>query len=295
MSDILLQVDGVSKIFGKNSALKEVSVSFEEGKIYGLLGRNGAGKTTLLNLITAKFAATSGRIHFKNEPVWENPHVQSRICYMTEKNMFPKDFKVKQLFKTAEAFYEGFDSSYALQLAENFRLDTDKKFKHLSKGFESIVKIIIALATSCPLVLMDEPVLGLDAAVRDEFYRVFLENFSRKPRTFIISTHLIEEVSSIIEEAVIIKSGELLLKKSVEELLQMGYCAAGKSDCVDRYAEGRKIIYKEMVGNFKTVTVFEPAAQKDVQAASNLGVELVPVQLQKLFVHLTGDIDREVS
>lgn len=288
MSSILEAVN-VTKSFGANTALQDISVQFEEGRIYGLLGRNGAGKTTFLNLITAKFGTTSGKILYRGKDVWEDLHAQSQICYMTERNMFPKDFKVRQLFETAEDFYSGFDMSYAKYLADKFKLDMGKKFKTLSKGYESICKIIMALASDCQLVLMDEPVLGLDAAVRDEFYRIFLEDFAKKPRTYIISTHLIEEVSGIIEEAVIIKSGRLLMKKSVEEMLEMGYCAAGKSDNVDRYTEGRKVIHQEMVGNFKTATIFEPAGQRDTDKAAKLDVEIVPMQLQKLFVHLTGE------
>ncbi|MDP4094348.1 MAG: ABC transporter ATP-binding protein [Bacillota bacterium] len=285
----ILEINNVSKTYGKTAALEAINVSFEEGKIYGLLGRNGAGKTTLLNLITNKFEATTGEILLGKESVWENPNAQSKICYMTEKNMFPKEFTVLQLLKSSFDFYENFDLEYALNLAEQFKLNIGKKFKTLSKGFESITKIIIALSTDCPLVLMDEPVLGLDAAVRDKFYRIFLDNFARKPRTFIISTHLIEEVSGIIEEAVIIDSGRLLLKKPVEEMLQMGYCVAGKSNNVDKYAEGRKVVHSEMVGNFKTITIYEPVSQRDNQTAASLDLEIVPVQLQKLFVHLTGD------
>jgi len=288
MSNIL-EVQNITKSYGSKNALNNVSIKLQENKIYGLLGRNGAGKTTLLNLITNKICATSGQILYMNENVWENGKVQSNICYMTEKNMFPKDMKVKEILETGKLFYPEFDMEYALKLAGIFKIDLKKKFKNLSKGYESMVKIVVALASNAPLVIFDEPVLGLDAAVRDIFYRVLVENFAEKPRTFIISTHLIEEVSDLIEEAIILKEGNLLFQKPVEDILTMGYCVAGKASNVDTYTKGRKVIYEENVGNFKTATIFESEENKNVGLAKELEADIVPMQLQKLFVHLTAD------
>lgn len=285
----VLEVQSVIKSYGKKNALNNVSLKLDENKIYGLLGRNGAGKTTLLNMITNKISATSGKILYMNENVWENGKVQSNICYMSEKNMFPKDMKVREIFETGKLFYPEFDMGYALNLADIFKIDLKKKFKNLSKGYESMVKIVVALASNALLVILDEPVLGLDAAVRDIFYKVLVENFAEKPRTFIISTHLIEEVSDLIEEAIILKEGNLLLQKPVEDILRMGYCVAGKASNVDAYTKGRKVIYEENVGNFKTATLFESEENKNVGLAKELEVDIVPMQLQKLFVHLTAE------
>jgi len=284
-----LEVKNITMKYGKKEALSDVSLSLGENKIYGLLGRNGAGKTTLLNLITNKIFATSGEILYMNENVWENEKVQKNICYMSEKNMFPKDMKVKEIFETGKLFYPDFDMEYALKLTDVFKIDLKKKFKSLSKGYESMVKIVIALASNAPLVILDEPVLGLDAAVRDIFYKVLVENFAEKPRTFIISTHLIEEISDLIEEAIIIKDGRLLFQKPVEDILKMGFCVAGKASNVDMYTKDRKVIHEEVVGNFKTATLFEKDDKKDIALAKELEVDIIPMQLQKLFVHLTAE------
>lgn len=285
----VLEIENITKIYGKKEALKDLNIKLNDNKIYGLLGRNGAGKTTLLNLITNKICATSGQIRYMNENVWENEKAQRNICYMSEKNMFPKDIKVKEIFETAKLFYPDFNMEYALKLAATFKIDLKKKFKSLSKGYESMVKIVIALASNAPLVILDEPVLGLDAAVRDVFYQVLVEDFAENPRTFIISTHLIEEISDLIEEAIIIKDGTLLFQKPVEEILQMGYCVAGKAVNVDNYTKGRKVIHEDLVGNFKTATIFESDDKKDTLMAKELEVDIVPMQLQKLFVHLTAE------
>lgn len=290
----ILEISNITKIYGKKEALADVSFTLNENKIYGLLGRNGAGKTTLLNLITSKLAADKGHITYMGQEVWENDTVQNKIFYMTEKNMFPKEMKVREIFDTCKLFYSGFDMEYALKLSELFKIDLKKKFKSLSKGYESMVKIVAALSSNTPVVILDEPVLGLDAAVRDVFYRVLVESFSEKPRTYIISTHLIEEIADLIEEAIIIKEGKLLFHKPVEEILQMGYCAAGKASNVDSYTKGRKVIFEEQIGNFKTATIFENPDKKDSTKAGELDVDIVPMQLQKLFIHLTAEKGEEI-
>lgn len=285
----ILEVNNISKSYGKQLALDNISFKLTEGKIYGLLGRNGAGKTTFLNILTNNIPETSGDILFDSENVWENASVQSKIYYMTEKNLFPKDMKIKEIFKTSAMFYPEFDMDYALSLAQTFKINLKKKYKTLSKGYESLCKICIALASNAQFVILDEPVLGLDAAVRDLFYKILIENFTKTSRTFLISTHLIEEIADIIEEAIILKNGKLLLHSPVEEILTSGYCVAGKSENVDNYSKGKRIINEELVGNFKTTTIFETKNTSDLELAKELDVEIVPMALQKLFVHLTAE------
>lgn len=288
-----IQIKNISKKYGNVNALNDVSISIEDKKIYGLLGRNGAGKTTLLNILTNKIYPTSGEILINSENIWENQCIQSQICYMTEKNLYPREMKVLDIFKSAQITYDNFDMDMALNLASYFKLNIKKKNKSLSKGFESILKIIVCLASNAPVAIMDEPVLGLDAAVRDEFYKILLENYVQNPRTLIISTHLIEEISSLIEEAIILHKGRILVKKPVDKLLEEGYCATGKAENVDRYCEGRNVIHSETIGKFKNNTVLEPYEKRDMEYASQLDIEIMPISLQKLFIHMTGGKNNE--
>lgn len=283
-----IQIKGVSKVYGHTKALDKVDIDIESNRIYGLLGRNGAGKTTLLNLMTNRIFPTEGEVVIDGERVYENDKVLSNIFYMTEQNLYPEDERVRNIYKWTKEFYPSFDTVYAEDLSEKFGLDMKKKVKSLSTGYASIFKAIAALASNADIVLFDEPVLGLDANHRDMFYKELIANYSGRPKTMIISTHLIEEVSSVIEEAIIIKEGKLILKQSVEELLSGAYIVSGEASRVDKYIQGKECIGIEILGSFKSATVLEAVNKKNKALAEELQVEFAKAELQKVFISLTN-------
>lgn len=283
-----IKIENLTKYYGNTQALNDVSLDIETGKIYGLLGRNGAGKTTLINLVTDKIFPTSGKVLIDGEDVSGNDKVLGRIYYMMEKNLFPDYMKVKESFKWTHEFYPGFDMEYARMLSKKFGLSIDKKIKSLSTGYCTIFKAVTALASNAPLMIFDEPVLGLDANHRDLFYKELLANYTKEAKTMILSTHLIEEVADVLEEAIIIKDGRIILKKSVEDLLEGAYTVSGEITKVDEYVSSRKYTGAEIMGKFKSVTVLEEVKKRDMALINELGLDTGKVELQKLFIALTN-------
>lgn len=279
-----IEIKNLSKNYGKVCALDNVSVTFEEGKIYGLLGRNGAGKSTMLNCITGFIFPNSGSITLDGKNVIENDKALSKIYKTSEKTYYPDTMKIKELFKTTQSFYPDFDMDYALDISKQFGLDVNKKVKGLSTGFTSILKQIIALSVNTPFVFFDEPVLGLDANNRDLFYRLLIEKFSEKPFCAVISTHLIEEVSTIVENVIIVKNGKIIRNTTCEELLQQGYTVSGSAAAIDEYIKGKNVIGTDSLGGLKTAYIIGKA-EKEVPN----GLEITRLDLQKLFVKLTND------
>jgi ABC-2 type transport system ATP-binding protein len=288
-----IQVNNVSKSFGKTAALNNVSLTFEADKIYGLLGRNGAGKTTLINIITNKIFADAGGILIDGEPAVENDSAQAKIYCMMEKNEHPWYMKVKEGFKWAAEFHPEFDTAHAWTLVEKFKLDTNKTIKSLSSGYNSIFKLILTLASGVPVIIFDEPVLGLDAASRELFYRELIANYSEKPRTVIIATHLIDEVADMLEQVIILNNGNLILAEPVESVLRLAYSVSGNDAGVDKFTEGKKVIGEETIGKYKVATVFQQRDSNDKNRIEELGLEISPARLQEVFISLTssqGDI-----
>ncbi|WP_202709961.1 ABC transporter ATP-binding protein [Sporosalibacterium faouarense] len=283
-----IEVKNITKYYGNTKALDDVSITIEPNKIYGLLGRNGAGKTTLLNLLTNKIFPNKGNITLDGESIFENDKALNNIFYMMEKNLFPETMKVKEVFKWTKEFYTSFDDDYAKSLSGKFGLNINKKVKGLSTGYTSIFKAILALASNANVLLLDEPVLGLDANHRDLLYKELLTSYNERPKTIIISTHLIEEVSEVLEEAIIIKAGKILAKKSVEELLESAYTVSGEASNVDSYISGKEYIGEETMGRFKSVTVLENSSKQNKELARKLDLEFSNVELQKLFINLTN-------
>jgi ABC-2 type transport system ATP-binding protein len=283
-----IEIRNVSRNFGRTEALKNISLAFTGDKIYGLLGRNGSGKTTLINVITNKIFANSGEVLVDNEPAVENDQAQSKIFCMTEKNVHPDYLKIKEGFRWTREFYPGFDMEYAGSLAQKFKLDTGKRIKGLSSGYISIFKLILTLASGAPILIFDEPVLGLDAAFREKFYQELITSYSERPRTVIISTHLIDEVANILEEVVILKSGEVVLFKPVADVLQLAYSVSGDSAAVDKYSRGKNIIREENIGKFKVATIYQRRNGADKDLIRESGLEITPARLQEVFVSLTN-------
>ena len=286
-----IQIKNITKRYKDVTALDDVSFSFEFGKIYGFLGRNGAGKTTLINIIANRIFADQGEILIDGIPAKENMGVHEKIFCMSEADLYDRDLKVKDHFKWTNRFYTDFDLKKAFELSKKFNLDTNKRFKALSKGYQSIFKLIIALSLNVPYVIFDEPVLGLDANHRELFYSLLLKEFENNERTLIIATHLIEEVSNIIEEVVLIDKGKILVQETVEELLEKGYSVSGAAQEVDHYCVGRNVIGYDELGGLKVAYIL---GEKTVlPQESNL--QITAMNLQKLFVKMTekggGDND----
>lgn len=278
-----IEIKNISKSFGNTQALDQVSICLEESKIYGLLGRNGAGKTTLLNIITNRIFADKGEVLVDGISAKENDEALRKIYMMGEKNFYPDNMKIKEIFRWTKEFYPEFDTEYAMKLAEVFDLNLNKNVKSLSTGYNSIYKVIIALSVNTPYVLLDEPVLGLDANHRDLFYKLLIEKYSNSPATFVISTHLIEEVSNIIEDVIIIKKGKIIKNESREELMSVGYSVSGMAGLVDEYIKGKDVIGIDTMGGLKSAYIMGQIGRNVPE-----GLEITKMDLQKLFVQLTN-------
>lgn len=278
-----LEIRNVTKSFRGKHAVDRVSLRLEGPCICGLLGRNGAGKTTLMNLISGKTIPTEGETFLDGEPVRENDHALEKIFSMGEVNYFPLGMKVCEVFTNLGRIYPNFDRDYAEQLSKKFELDTLQKNDKLSTGYATILKLVAALSSGAEVLLLDEPVLGLDANCRDLFYRELMENYAEHPRLILFSTHLIEEAAKLIERAVIIRAGQVLLDESIDTLLGCAYSVSGPAGAADAYAEGKQVLGADSLGGLKTVYL-RGTPEKPFPA----GLELGQMSLQKLFIELTN-------
>ena len=278
-----IQIKNVVKRYSNVNALDRVSMSFEDVKIFGFLGRNGAGKSTLINIISNRIFADEGEILIDGLRAKENMEVHEKIFCMSEMDLYDTSLKVIEHFKWIDRFYDNFDLDQARQIAEKFDLDINKRYKALSKGYQSIFKLTIALSLHVPYVVFDEPVLGLDANHRELFYELLLQDYENYQRTIIIATHLIEEVANIIEEVVLIDKGRVLLQETDETLMNKGYCISGLAGEVDDYCKDKNVIGYDELGNLKLAYIL---GEKE-QLPKNSRLQISNMNLQKLFVKLT--------
>ena len=278
-----IELTNVSKSYGHVEAVKNVSLTFEQNKIYGLLGRNGAGKSTLLNMITSRVFPDSGEITVDGDQAVENDYALGKIHLMSENNYYPESMRIRDAFRLADALYPGFDMETAESLAEAFQLNTKKKMKELSTGMNTMFKATVALASGAPYIFLDEPVLGLDAVHRDLFYRLVVAQFEKHPACYVLSTHLIEEAAGIIEDVIIINEGEILVNEPTERLLSQGYTVTGPEAAVNAFIADRPCIGQDQLGGMKSAYLLEPLDASQVPD----GLQTTKLNLQQLFVQLT--------
>ena len=288
-----LTCEHITKVYGGREVLKDVSLALEPGKIYGLIGRNGAGKTTLLSILTAQNPATRGTVSVDGEPVWENRKALERLCFSRELNVGAESgiaaIKVREYLRIAATYYAGWDKEMEKRLVALFQLDGKKKLGKLSKGMLSMVTIIVAMCSKAPYTLLDEPVAGLDVVAREQFYKLLLEEYAATGRTFLISTHIIEEAADVLEEVIVLHEGRVLLMEDTQALLERVRYVSGKAEEVDAAVAGLEVHHPETLGRSKGVTVFLKPGQK-VEESRDVSVQLV--NLQKAFVALCGEEER---
>lgn len=295
MNAAILNAQGVCKSYGKNEVLHDLDLTIEPGKIYGLIGRNGAGKTTLLGILTAQNTMDRGSVTYGGQSVWENQAVLDQMCFSRElqATLFSgqNNLKVKHYLKTAAIYYPNWDQAYADKLLSEFKLEPKKKICQLSKGQMSMVTILIALASRAPLTILDEPAAGLDVVMRERFYQLLLEDFSETGRTFIVSTHIIEEAASVFEQVIILDQGRILENRPTEELVDQFRYISGREDVVGAVCNGLEVLSTHQMGRHKTVAVRGNGVK--LAEAQNADVDVSPMNLQNVFVALCGHGDTQ--
>jgi ABC-2 type transport system ATP-binding protein len=286
-----IEVKNLTKRYRDLVAVDDVSFTIEKDTIYGLLGRNGAGKTTVMSILTAQNFATAGHVSVFGEKPYENARVLSRMCFVRESQKYPDDAKPSHAFRSARLFFPHWDEALAQRLVADFQLPVDRRIKKLSRGQLSAVGVIIGLASRAEITFFDEPYLGLDAVARQIFYDRLLEDYSEHPRTVILSSHLIDEVSNLIERVIVIDRGRILLDETTDAVRDRASTIVGDSAAVEKFIGDREVIHRESLGHVSAVTVLGTLAAEDRAQIGALGLEIAPVSLQQLIVRLTQHAD----
>ena len=198
MSENVVELDGVSRRFGKTVALDGLSLRVPRGCVYGLVGVNGAGKTTLIKHILGLLKGRSGSVRvFGLDPVRNPVAVLRRIGYLSEERDLPEWMRIDELMRYTAAYHPNWDQAHAEELLRTFGLDASKKVKNLSKGMRAQAGLVAAVAHRPDLLVLDEPSTGLDAVIRRDILKAIIRTVADDGRTAIFSSHLLDEVEQM--------------------------------------------------------------------------------------------------
>lgn len=281
---MIIKVNNVSKVYQKKHALDQLDFSLDEPKIYGLLGRNGAGKTTIMQLLAGFMLPTKGEVTVDGQNPFDNQRIMEAVCLISEGDNFKKDLKVKNVLTISSLFYPTWDQKLAEQLLAEFSLDPSAKVKTLSKGMESALGIIVGLSSKAPITIFDEPYIGLDASSRARFYELLIEQYQEQKRMIIFSTHLIDEVSALFEEVLIMDEGKVILQEETDKLRERCYSITGSKEKVEKFIVGKQVIHQKTFIGEMTAVLLED--DKQAAVAENFVIESVPIQ--QAIIYLTS-------
>lgn len=211
-----IQLRDVVKKYGSNYALNMINLTFEKGKIYGLVGPNGSGKSTLLKLITGLVFPTSGIVTVNDETVTRK--TSQSVAYLTELDMFYETFTVQETIDFVSSQFADFNLERAQRLLKEMKLNCHKKVKSLSKGNRGRLKLVTTLARDTEVILLDEPFSGLDPMVRDAIVKSLLQYVDFDKQIILIATHEINEIEPLLDEVIAIYYGSVIGQENVEQL-----------------------------------------------------------------------------
>lgn len=285
----MINLQDVSFKYGDFTALNNVSLYEKEPIIAGLWGRNGAGKTTLMKLLSGLEQPTSGKLSVDNIQPYNNNVTMKHVIYMQENHPFSNLWSVDDALRFGSYFNQNWDQSSAEYLVNLFELPRKKKIYKFSKGMQTMVKIVIGLASKAPVTIMDEPTNGLDAHMRKKFYKALLESYEEHPRFIFLSTHHIEEIEPLCEKIAVIHSKKVIRYNETEHFTQQGILISGEETLVLEVIGSSKVIDERRLGHQISVMVDEPFTEEWKQRVSDKGIKIEKAPLQDYLVSLTTE------
>lgn len=210
-----IEIDNLTKEFGSTTALDSVSLQLEKGQIVGLLGPNGSGKTTLIKILNGLLTPTAGKALINGkEPGVETKKV---VAFLPDRNALPDYMTTTQLMDLYQDFFTDFNRGKAESMIADLGIDMKQQMKKMSKGTKEKLQLCLVMAREAQVYLLDEPIGGVDPATRDYILRTIISNYN-EDAVVVISTHLISDVESVLDDVIFLKEGRVVLHRPADEI-----------------------------------------------------------------------------
>ena len=276
----MIKFQNVTRRYGSNAAINNLSINVMDDGIYCLLGRNGAGKTTFMKLLAGHIGVTEGEVSIDGQKV--SPAHMPECVNFIENNSAQFNMRISELIDIAANLQDGFDKSFALEMVSRFDLNPNKKYMQLSFGMKTMLTTILTLSNNSKIILLDEPVLGFDAIMRNQFNTLLQESYLAHPRIIIVSTHLIDEFAKVSERLIIIESGKVLLMTDISDIDERAYTLTGQATVINPIISGLNCIAKTVVGSMVAAHIY------DDRITPPDGVIIDRLTLQDFFINIVG-------
>ena len=291
----MIEVKDVVKTFDGFRALDGVTMTVPRGAVYGLVGPNGAGKSTLIRHLTGIYRPDSGVIDIDGQPVYENPAVKARIAYIPDDVFYFPQATIPDMMRYYRGIYPKFDAERYQKLGEVFQLDPKRQIRRLSKGMQKQAAFWLAMCLRPDVLILDEPVDGLDPVMRRQIWSLALEDVAGYGTTVLVSSHNLRELEDICDYVGIMHEGRMLLERSLADL-QDNFV---KVQLVTEHPlpSSLQILHESTLGRVQTLILRgDPQTIADELAASApMLCDLLPLGLEEIFIYELGGTGYDVK
>ena len=288
----MIKVTNLTKKFDDHTALSGVNLHIKKGSVYGLVGPNGSGKTTIIKHIMGIYKQDKGSVLIDNENVYDNTELKQRMVYIPDDLYFPPTFSTIDMAKFYASLYKNFSWDKFHELSKIFTIDKKKRVAKLSKGMQKQVAFWISISCSPDIIIMDEPIDGLDPVMRRMVWSVILNEVSKRDVTVLISSHNLRELEDVCDHVGILHLGKVLLEKPLDDMksdthkLQIAF----SEHLPQELTEKLDVLCSPTTGRVTTLIV--RGAKEEILKTANsynpLLADLIPLTLEEVFIYELG-------
>ena len=291
----MIQGKKICKSFDGFKALNEASFHVQKGAVYGLVGPNGAGKSTLLRHITGVFRQDSGQILVDGEEVYENPAVKSKIAYIPDDMFYFRQSNIVDMKNYYKGIYPKFDDELFEKLFECFpSIDKKKNIRRMSKGMQKQTAFLLAIAMRPEILILDEPVDGLDPVMRRQIWSIILNAVSEEEMTVMVSSHNLRELEDVCDHVGIMNKGSIIIERSLSELQSsVSKVQIAFSGEVPSLKEELNIMNHTSMGKVQTLIIKgdQQEIKDKLKSYNPILMDMLPLTLEEIFIYELGGED----
>ncbi|MFB4164352.1 ABC transporter ATP-binding protein [Alteribacillus sp. JSM 102045] len=296
----MIHMEGITKHFEKDTAVKDLDLSVRKGSIYGLLGSNGAGKTTLLKILTGIYKTDKGSVFIEKLPVYENVPLKQKVVFIPDSHYFFPQATIAQMADYYRSFYPDWNQERYHKLQQIFNIDPNRKIHRLSKGIQRQVAFWLSLSCMPTVLILDEPIDGLDPVMRQKIKNLLFQDVAERELTVVISSHNLREIEDICDHVGIMHNGSVVIEKDLDDLKSDSHkiqVAFSNAEHEENVLKKLHILHKEKRGSVLLLIVRgkKRNIEEIVRSSNPLIFDLLPLTLEEIFIYEMGGIGYEVE
>ena len=293
----MIEVRNVVKSFDGFRALDGLTMTVPKGSVYGLVGPNGAGKSTIIRHLTGIFRQDSGEIRIAGEPVFENPAIKRKIAYIPDDIFYFPGSTIRDMKDFYASIYKSFDEKRFEALGKAFSLRPEQQMRRLSKGMQKQAAFWIAVSLRPEVMILDEPVDGLDPVMRRQIWSVIMQDVAENGTTVLVSSHNLRELEDVCDHVGIMNKGRIMIERSLDELQENIVKVQIALPEGASLPEGLDILHRSATGRLQSLIMHGDREElsERLSASSPLFMDFVPLSLEEIFIYELGGVDYEVK